>query len=801
MRILHLTDLHLTEVRVTLDDLWAGAERALRGQRPFDFVVISGDLTQSAKPEEYDSVLAFLAHELASDLVRDGDRRRVVIVPGNHDVDRSCGEIWDASFKPGPDDARRAMRDPEGSSFRIVVGADGAPAVRKINEARYWERFKTFDDFIERFYQPAGPAPTKDKRMNFAAGQDWCVARFEAEGVAFFGFNSCHRLDGGWNGASFRSKAITEAQRHRTKHCVGLLSIAVWHHGLYAKRGGADLISDEELGALANAGFELGVHGHTHAAELTELKERFRYRFPIVATGTFAAGHKALPAGETRQCSVIDLTRGRVRWSLVRRDESNGQWTRDPVLRYLLLPAPGRRALQSESHHARRYSRDVSLDDDGIATVRVTLEGVDLSEPRLTLASIEGGFAAVDADATAQVWRGDDMTDGAQRRWSVTPTTARVYTLDAAKHLDLKGDNTAQKVLWGYRIANNHALEVQDTLLDPNLRPEGMHLESGWDVVVQRVGFDIDRLELALSRGAPHTDWIERFNVRVESVVEGRWREHEAETKRARTALKYADGRLAIALDDPLPEHRYALLYKPRAHREPLGDIEALLTALLRECRTQRSSFRQKLVDVMREPLERKLGAPSAAGEPLAHWVVHLWDANERALLAAFGEFPPHVWGTRFGHGSGIAGHAFRRNGPALYLANARGGSTSSLIYRSPETATREASGLSVHDWILCLPLLCPVLGVPVGVLGFASEDSKRTVEARLKGLSERALASATSSARDVIGGLASEAQAAFWRALRAAAVEPEFEQWKGEIEKRVSVYPGPILSRPPSAG
>ncbi len=119
----------------------------------------------------------------------------------------------------------------------------------------------------------------------------------------------------------------------------------------------------------------------------------------------------------------------------------------------------------------------------------------------------------------------------------------------------------------------------------------------------------------------------------------------------------------------------------------------------------------------------------------------------------------------------------------------------SSLIYRSPETATREASGLSVHDWILCLPLQCPVLKVPVGVLGFASEDSKRTAEVRLKGLSERALASATSSARGVIEGLSSEAQAAFWRALRAAAVEPEFDQWKDEIEKRVSVFPGPILS------
>src|SRR5690242_2364855 len=88
MYILHLSDLHVTEPGQSLDDVWMHPAQALTTlhPNPFDFVVVSGDLTQRASPAEYDELLAFAETRLIP-LVQNKDRARIVFVPGNHDVD------------------------------------------------------------------------------------------------------------------------------------------------------------------------------------------------------------------------------------------------------------------------------------------------------------------------------------------------------------------------------------------------------------------------------------------------------------------------------------------------------------------------------------------------------------------------------------------------------------------------------------------------------------------------------------------------------------------------------------------
>src|SRR5688572_20344774 len=88
MYILHLSDLHVTEPGQSLDDVWMHPAQALSTLHPapFDFVIVSGDLTQRGSVAEYDELGAFAEKRLL-DLVLDHDRTRVVFVPGNHDVD------------------------------------------------------------------------------------------------------------------------------------------------------------------------------------------------------------------------------------------------------------------------------------------------------------------------------------------------------------------------------------------------------------------------------------------------------------------------------------------------------------------------------------------------------------------------------------------------------------------------------------------------------------------------------------------------------------------------------------------
>ena len=91
MRILHLSDLHRGSAAETLKAIWGGPQAAIRklpeSEQRFDFIVISGDLAARSHASEYDELLTFVREILLPYLREPDDRRRVIFVPGNHDVD------------------------------------------------------------------------------------------------------------------------------------------------------------------------------------------------------------------------------------------------------------------------------------------------------------------------------------------------------------------------------------------------------------------------------------------------------------------------------------------------------------------------------------------------------------------------------------------------------------------------------------------------------------------------------------------------------------------------------------------
>src|SRR6185369_4947245 len=97
MRILHISDLHVSPPE-TLSDAWAPVEAYLDANlslhERFDFIVVSGDLSERAQPEEFEALGDLVSQDLLRRLP-DDDRTRVIFVPGNHDV------LWnDAHFNP-----------------------------------------------------------------------------------------------------------------------------------------------------------------------------------------------------------------------------------------------------------------------------------------------------------------------------------------------------------------------------------------------------------------------------------------------------------------------------------------------------------------------------------------------------------------------------------------------------------------------------------------------------------------------------------------------------------------------------
>lgn len=99
--ILHISDLHRTpKAELSNEDLWGTLrndiyntygdtefgpdEPQLPTPEEIDLIVVSGDVTQTASPEEYTEAEQFLC-QLATELLG-GNKTRLIIVPGNHDV-------------------------------------------------------------------------------------------------------------------------------------------------------------------------------------------------------------------------------------------------------------------------------------------------------------------------------------------------------------------------------------------------------------------------------------------------------------------------------------------------------------------------------------------------------------------------------------------------------------------------------------------------------------------------------------------------------------------------------------------
>ncbi|MCP4215166.1 MAG: AAA family ATPase [bacterium] len=105
LRYLHLSDLQLgslpLEIEKEQDTILNAMLDTLRNmvdrEEFFDFIIITGDLARQGKTEDYQIVEAFCKQLLE---VTKLPRQRLLIVPGNHDVDRSALTREDITFTP-----------------------------------------------------------------------------------------------------------------------------------------------------------------------------------------------------------------------------------------------------------------------------------------------------------------------------------------------------------------------------------------------------------------------------------------------------------------------------------------------------------------------------------------------------------------------------------------------------------------------------------------------------------------------------------------------------------------------------
>jgi GTPase SAR1 family protein/Icc-related predicted phosphoesterase len=304
VRILHLSDLHMREdsdVESLLQPLVADLrdEQEGLGLKSLDYLIISGDLTERATPQEFEQAQRFV-----SGLIQEFGltAQRCIIVPGNHDLNWDEENVY--SFR------MKRQVSPEQLTPGHYVEKENWYLLR--DEEHYPLRFRNFS---KCFYHPL-----MQQEYPLNSLEQGLVSTFSDTGLQVLAFNSSWEIDEHHpQRASIHrgalSRALKQADEHQREpqghdtHAprVPTLRIAVWHHPVT----GRELMNDDSfIDRLRQADVRLVLHGHVHENRADVM----RYLLParklhVVGAGSFGAPGAHRPESTPRLYNVLEFQR------------------------------------------------------------------------------------------------------------------------------------------------------------------------------------------------------------------------------------------------------------------------------------------------------------------------------------------------------------------------------------------------------------------------------------------------------------------------------------------------------------
>ena len=316
--LLHISDLHRSPRDPVSNDELISCLLADRGrfhlEQPTisfpDAIVVSGDLIQGVQlgTSGYDEELKRQYAEALDFLVRltdafvSGDRSRVAIVQGNHDVD------WNTAFSsmrsvhaPGQD--VRGLLSSVHSSYRWSWKA--LSLLQIISQPDYDARFDQFRQMYRQFYEKA------DLLFPVDPARAWNLFVFDQGRITLCGFNSCENNDCFNLSGEISSDAISQCHlKLLTDRGTDRLRIAVWHHHVQGSPNRSDYMDHETVRVLIDKGFRLGLHGHQHSSNALPYAHYLseEEQMVVVGAGSLCAGPYDLPRGCSRQYNVVEIS-------------------------------------------------------------------------------------------------------------------------------------------------------------------------------------------------------------------------------------------------------------------------------------------------------------------------------------------------------------------------------------------------------------------------------------------------------------------------------------------------------------
>lgn len=394
--VLHLSDLHI-ESNAQTNGLLASLRADLLNDLECDrlrAICVSGDVTNRASSEQYKLARAFL-QELAKTFHVPHDC--IIVAPGNHDVD------WTASKAS----MVRQLARVKGVAGPSIPDPKSEKHCYLIDEAMYRERFLNFSKFHK---QVSGYTYSLDYANQYQ------IRVLEDIGLLFLVLNSAWNLnhvrddDAGIH-ADCLNRALNEVMKR--SDFKDLKKIAIWHHPIDG--AGDDRIRVVTFAhRLAQVGFALALHGHTHNVSTQrifhELEDEGRV-LHVIGAGAIGANHKELPLATPWSYNLVQFHGSRATLIPRHRRSAEGAWEPYPVWQ--------KNARERTTEYSIVFKTAKSALTDGEPFVAT------MDDLRLHLAqqgfSVEGHRIAVEAhifDSSGRVLlqrRGEDARDEVDR--------------------------------------------------------------------------------------------------------------------------------------------------------------------------------------------------------------------------------------------------------------------------------------------------------------------------------------------------------------------------------------------------
>lgn len=319
--IIQISDLHKDSdfnYNQLIDSLKSDiANYANLGIYPVKYIVVCGDLIQGTRntdiakgnqdiQRQYEEVSVFL-HNLV-DVFLNGDISRLIIVPGNHDVNRAVSsnsmKRIDASEQ---EKVQKSYWERYGKKQIYRFDWKTLSFMQIIDEKFYTSRFDSFVTFFNRFYSSIG------RTFPVSPEEDASLIAFPDDKIAFACFNSCCQLDHLNAMGTINENAF---------HCIygdlsscysnGYLIFGVWHHHIYGVPHRCDFMDMKITKSMACNHILVGLFGHQHRSEVVEelndlAEDIERDKMHLISSGTLFGSRKEMLPGVKRQYNLINV--------------------------------------------------------------------------------------------------------------------------------------------------------------------------------------------------------------------------------------------------------------------------------------------------------------------------------------------------------------------------------------------------------------------------------------------------------------------------------------------------------------